>query len=64
MALQIRPNYAKAHFNLGNALSQTTGRLPDAIAHYEAALRINPDFTDVQTNLRIAQDKLTQSGQK
>ena len=35
--------FAEAHFNLGNALSQMPGHLPDAIAQYEAALRIRPD---------------------
>ena len=32
------------HFNLGNALSQITGRSPQAIAEYQAAIRISPDY--------------------
>ena len=33
----------EAHVNLGNALAQTPGRQSEAIAEYEAALRIRPD---------------------
>jgi tetratricopeptide (TPR) repeat protein len=50
-AINIRPDYAGAHDNLGNALSQMPGRLPDAIAEYQAALRINPDFVQAHINL-------------
>jgi tetratricopeptide (TPR) repeat protein len=30
------------------------GRLPDAIAQFEAALRINPNFAEAHNNLGIA----------
>jgi tetratricopeptide (TPR) repeat protein len=43
-ALGIRPDFADAHFNLGNALSQIPGRLPEAIAEYRAAIRTRPDY--------------------
>lgn len=43
-ALRIRPDYAEAHANLGIALAQVPGRLPEAIAQYEAALRDRPDY--------------------
>ena len=33
----------RAHVNLANVLARTPGRLPEAIAEYEAALRISPD---------------------
>ena len=42
-ALRLDPNYADAHVNLGVALSQLPGRIPDAIAQLEAAERIQPD---------------------
>ncbi len=40
-----------AHHNLGNYLAELFGRLPEAIAHYEAALRINPDSPRTRTDL-------------
>lgn len=39
--------------NLGNALMDS-GRIPEAIEHYEQALRINPDFADAHYNLGLA----------
>ncbi len=41
---------AEAHNNLGAALAQT-GKIEEAIAHFEQALRINPDFADAHANL-------------
>ena len=49
-ALQINPDYAEAHNNLGNALRQM-GRMDEAIAHYQRALQIKPDNAEVQNNL-------------
>ena len=40
-----------AHANLAAALLQVPGRTPEAIAHYEAALRIKPDSAEVHYNL-------------
>jgi tetratricopeptide (TPR) repeat protein len=40
------PDNARARNNLGNALFKIPGRLPDAMAQYEAALGINPDFAE------------------
>jgi tetratricopeptide (TPR) repeat protein len=40
------PNNSRAHNNLGNALART-GKVEEAIAHYEQALRIEP--SEVQT---------------
>jgi Tfp pilus assembly protein PilF len=46
-----RPNNFRAHNNLGLALSVLPGRLNDAIAHYEEALRLQPDIATVHYNL-------------
>ena len=46
-AIRIKPDYAEAHFNLGDALSKIPGRSPDAIAEYQAAIRIRPDYAGV-----------------
>ena len=42
-ALRLAPDYAEAHKNLGIALADVPGRLADAMAHLEAALRMRPD---------------------
>jgi tetratricopeptide (TPR) repeat protein len=36
---------------LANALVQLPGRMPEAIAEYQAALRIDPDFAEAHVNL-------------
>jgi len=46
-------NYV-AHHNLGVALSTIPGHLPDAIAHYEASLAIQPDSARTHTDLGSA----------
>ncbi|HXC01073.1 MAG TPA: tetratricopeptide repeat protein [Opitutaceae bacterium] len=38
-----RPDNARARYNLGNALHDIPGRLPDAVAQFEAAVRFHPD---------------------
>jgi tetratricopeptide (TPR) repeat protein len=49
--VEVCPESAKTHNNLGSALAQLPGRLPEAIAQYEAALRISPDSAEVHYNL-------------
>lgn len=44
------PNAWVAHYNLGIVLARL-GRVPEAIEHYEQALRIKPDFADGCNNL-------------
>ncbi len=44
-SLEIKPDYAEAHYNLGKALVHL-GRLPEAIEHYHEALRIRPEHAD------------------
>jgi len=48
-----RENYL-AHNNLGAALAGQPGRLAEAIDHYQAALRIWPDYPDAHNNLGSA----------
>ena len=47
----------EAHRNLGMLLSSVPGRAPDAIAHLEAAQRIQPDpaLTQVINRLRLTE---------
>ncbi len=49
-ALDVTRDNWLAHSNLGVALAQT-GKIEDAIAHYEQALRINPGSCEAQNNL-------------
>ncbi len=40
-ALRLKPDLMEAHYNLALALSFIPGRMPDAIAHLEAAQRLD-----------------------
>ncbi len=51
--LMKNPRCWMAHTNLGLVLAQT-GRIEDAIAHYEQALRIKPDHAEAHNNLGMA----------
>ena len=53
-AVDVCPESAKAHYNLGIALAQLPGRLPDAIVEYQSALRIDPDYAEAHDNLGLA----------
>jgi tetratricopeptide (TPR) repeat protein len=48
--LALNPDAWLAHDNLGVVLARS-GRLPEAIAHYEEALRLNPHYAQTQNNL-------------
>jgi tetratricopeptide (TPR) repeat protein len=51
-----RPENPRAHNNLGNALTQS-GRIPEAMAHLEYALRIKPDNAEAHYNLGVALER-------
>jgi tetratricopeptide (TPR) repeat protein len=53
-----RPNNERAHNNLGLALEKLPGRLQDAIAQYEEALRLKPGYAEVHYNLGHAWSQL------
>jgi tetratricopeptide (TPR) repeat protein len=53
------PDNERAHDNLGNVLINRPGQLPGAIAEYETALRIKPNYAQAHYNLGLA---LVQSG--
>jgi len=43
-----------AHNNLGNVLALLPGRLPDAVAEYQAAVGVKPDLAEAHNNLGTA----------
>ena len=49
-AIRIKPDYAEAYSNLGNALKER-GSLDEAVAAYREAIRIKPDFAEAHSNL-------------
>ena len=54
-SLEVRPT-APAHYNLANLLSQQ-GKLEEAEAHYQAALRLKPEFVEAWYNLGVLEAK-------
>jgi tetratricopeptide (TPR) repeat protein len=57
-AVDVCPDSAKAHYNLGHALSKLPGELPDAIVEYQVALRIDPDYATAHLDLGNALSRL------
>ncbi len=56
-AVDVTTRNDVAQHNLGDALLELPGRLPDAVAHLEAALQINPASTGAHTDLGNAFSK-------
>ena len=56
-AIKVTSGNYLAHHNLGVALAEEPGRLPEAIAQYEAALAIKPDYARARTDLANALSK-------
>jgi tetratricopeptide (TPR) repeat protein len=50
-AVDVCPGSARPHYNLGVELERIPDRLPEAIAEYQAALRIQPDHAEAHNNL-------------
>jgi len=53
MAIELKPDYAAAHNNLGNALFDK-GEIKEAIDHYRETLKLKPDLVVAQKNLEMA----------
>jgi tetratricopeptide (TPR) repeat protein len=53
IALRMKPDSALAHFHMGNAFHKM-GRLPDAIAAYQASASIDPAVPEVHYELAYA----------
>ncbi len=49
--IDVNPDDALAHLNMGSALLEIPGRGPDAISEYQKALRIYPDYAEAHNNL-------------
>jgi tetratricopeptide (TPR) repeat protein len=56
-ALQIDPEFAKAHNNLANVYAYR-GKIEQAIAHYEKALELQPDLAEARKNLDSLRERL------
>jgi tetratricopeptide (TPR) repeat protein len=57
VTVATRPDNARAHTNLAAMLS-AAGRLPEAIAHCEQALRLKPDYAAAHVNLGVVLQRL------
>lgn len=51
-ALRIKPNYAKAHYNLGLLLARNQ-RTDDAIKHFRLSLKVRPERAETHNALAI-----------
>jgi len=49
-AISIKPDYAQAYYNMGNAL-QRQHKLEEAIEAYKKAIAIKPDYADAYNNM-------------
>ena len=49
-----QPRNARALNNLGGVLSSIPGRMPEALAAYQAALKISPSYPEAHSNLGVA----------
>ncbi len=52
-AIDVTPNNWGAEYYLGNYLMKTAGRRGEAVDHFEAALRINPDLAVAHNNIGL-----------
>jgi tetratricopeptide (TPR) repeat protein len=52
-AVQLKPDYPQACYDLGNALARQ-GKLDQAIENYERALQLKPDYAEAHYNFGVA----------
>ena len=52
-AIEIKPDYAGAHYNLGNVF-RDQGKLDQAVAAYRRAIELKPDYAQAHNNLGAA----------
>jgi len=58
-AISIKPEYAKAHYNLGSVL-QELGKLHDSVKSYENSIAFEPEYAQAHNNLAIVLRELGQ----
>jgi tetratricopeptide (TPR) repeat protein len=52
-AIRIKPDFAEAHSNLGNAL-RDQGKLDEAVTAFRRAIKVRPDYAEAHSNLGLA----------
>jgi Flp pilus assembly protein TadD len=57
-AVRLRPDNAFAQNNWGIALGNAW-QFDEALDHFEAALRIKPDYPEARRNLRLTRERIT-----
>jgi tetratricopeptide (TPR) repeat protein len=58
-ALEVDPEYALAHYNLGNLFDEKGDR-NKALHHYQAAVQLHPNYADAHYNLALVYQSLNQ----
>lgn len=61
-AIELKPDYAEAHNNLGNALANA-GDYPRALNHLAQALKINPNYAEAHYNVGVALVGMKRTGE-
>lgn len=53
-SLQIKPDWAEVHFELGKAY-QKSGKVQQALAEYQQTLRLKPEFSEALSKLELVE---------
>ena len=56
-AIQLKPDFFEAHYNMGNALKEY-GKIDDALVAYNEAISLNPNFVQAHYNSAIVLNEL------
>lgn len=56
MAIQLKPDYADAHFNLGVAYA-SQAKFEDAVKSFRRALKYQPNFAEAWFNLGVVSNR-------